>query len=69
MVDYILPIMFVLFAAFSLSLSKSQKNYKKLVESNGEDFAKQVNKYLKLGGYLLLACSGIWLGFNLLVKF
>ena len=66
MVDYIFPIMFIFFAIFSLTLSKSKKNYQKLVEDNGEDFADRVNKYLMLGGYFLLICSAIWLGFNFL---
>jgi isoprenylcysteine carboxyl methyltransferase (ICMT) family protein YpbQ len=66
MADYIFPLMFTVFAIFSLALSKSKKNYQKLVEDNGQDFANKVNKYLKLGGYLLLICSAIWLGFNFL---
>ena len=64
MVDYIFPVMFLFFATFSVILSKSKKNYQKLAESNGEDFANRVNKYLKFGGYLLLICSVIWLGLN-----
>ena len=64
MIDYIFPIMFISFAIFSLALSKSEKNYQKLVKNNGEDFAKKVNRYLELGGYLLLICSVIWIGFN-----
>jgi uncharacterized membrane protein YkvI len=66
MLDYIFPIMFLFSAIFFVTLSKSKKNYQKLVESNGEDFANWVNKYLKFGGYFLLICSVIWLGFNLL---
>ena len=63
---HIFPIMFIIFATFSLSLSKSKKNYQKLVENNGEDFAKKVNKFLKIGGYLLLMCSALWIGINYL---
>jgi isoprenylcysteine carboxyl methyltransferase (ICMT) family protein YpbQ len=65
MLNIFFPISFLIFAAFFLCLSKSQKNYQKLVKNNGEEFANKVNKYLKLGGYLLLLCSVIWLGFNL----
>ena len=62
--DNVFPIMFIFFAIFSLTLSKSKKNYQKLAENNGKDFANRVNKYLKLGGILLLICSAIWLGLN-----
>ena len=65
MLNIFFPILFLIFAAFFLCLSKSKKNYQKLVKNNGEEFANKVNKYLKLGGYLLLLCSVIWLGFNL----
>jgi flagellar biosynthesis/type III secretory pathway M-ring protein FliF/YscJ len=63
MSNYILPISFIIFAIFFLILSKSKKNYQKLVENNDEKFANQVNKTLKIGGALLLACSFIWLIF------
>jgi hypothetical protein len=49
---------------FFLVLSKSKKNYRKLVENNGEKFANQVNKTLKTGGYLLIVCSLLWLAGN-----
>jgi hypothetical protein len=62
MLNYIFPIMFILFAIFSFSLSRSKKNYQKLAESYGEKFATQIKKFLKIGGYLLLICSGIWMG-------
>lgn len=55
------PISFILFATFFLFLSKSKKNYQKLVESNGEKFAGRINKGLKVCGYLLLICSIVWL--------
>ena len=64
--DYIFPGMFIIFAIFSLILSKSKKNYQKLVENNGEEFANRINKVLKFGGYLLFICSVVWLGFNFL---
>jgi isoprenylcysteine carboxyl methyltransferase (ICMT) family protein YpbQ len=64
MIDYIFPIIFILFAIFALVLSKSKTNYQKLVENNGEDFANKVNKYLKVGGYLLFICSILWICFN-----
>ncbi len=63
MSNFILPVSFTMFAIFFLVLSKSKKNYQKLVENNGEKFANQVNKILKTGGYLLLACSLLWLIF------
>ena len=63
MSDFILPVSFIMFAIFFLVLSKSKKNYQKLVENNGEKFANQVNKTLKTGGYLLLVCSLLWLIF------
>ena len=61
MLNIIFPISFILIAAFLLFLSKSKKNYQKLVESNGEKFAGRVNKGLKVCGYLLLICSIVWL--------
>jgi len=63
MSNFILPVSFTMFAIFFLVLSKSKKNYQKLVENNGEKFANQVNKTLKTGGYLLLVCSLLWLIF------
>jgi flagellar biosynthesis protein FlhB len=60
MSKFILPISFTIFAIFFLILSKSKKNYQKLVENNDEKFANQVNKTLKIGGYLLLVCSFLW---------
>jgi hypothetical protein len=64
MLNFILPVSFTMFAIFFLVLSKSKKNYQKLVENNGEKFANQVNKTLKTGGYLLLVCSLFWLAGN-----
>lgn len=61
MLDFIFPVSFTLFAIFFLILSKSKKNYQKLVENNGEKFANKVNKSLKICGYLLLVCSLFWL--------
>jgi hypothetical protein len=66
MLNIIFPISFILFAAFLLFLSKSKKNYQKLVESNSEKFAGRVNKGLKVCGYLLLTCSIVWLLSDLL---
>jgi len=45
----------------ALLFSRSKKNYEKLVENHGEEFAKKVNKTLKICGYGLLACAGFWL--------
>ncbi|MCD4763206.1 MAG: hypothetical protein K8R28_04175 [Desulfobacterales bacterium] len=64
MSDFILPVSFIMFAIFFLVLSKSKKNYQKLVENNDEKFANQVNKTLKTGGYLLIVCSLLWLAGN-----
>jgi len=66
MLNNLLPISFILFAVFFFFLSKSNKNYQKLVESSGEKFAVSVNKALKICGYLLLICSIIWLLLNYL---
>ena len=64
MMDYLFPGMFIIFAIFSLTLSKSKSNYQKLVANNGEDFANLINKILKIGGYLLFFCAIIWLALN-----
>jgi isoprenylcysteine carboxyl methyltransferase (ICMT) family protein YpbQ len=64
MMDYFFPGIFIIFAIFSLTLSKSKSNYQKLVSNNGEDFANRINKILKIGGYLLFLCAIIWLGLN-----
>ena len=61
MIDLILLVSFTLFAIFFIILSKSKKNYKKLVKNNGEKFANKVNKGLTICGYLLLICSMFWL--------
>jgi len=66
MLNILFPISFILFATFFLLLSKSKKNYQKLVESSGEEFAGRVNKGLKVCGYLLLICSIVWLLLNFL---
>lgn len=62
MMDYFFPGMFIFFAIFSVTLSKSESNYKKLVANNGEVFANRINKILKVGGYLLFICAIIWFG-------
>jgi isoprenylcysteine carboxyl methyltransferase (ICMT) family protein YpbQ len=66
MLNIFFPVSFIIFATFFLFLSKSKKNYQKLVESNGEEFAVRVNKVLKVCGYLLLSCSIVWLLSDLL---
>jgi hypothetical protein len=58
--------MFFLFGTFSLLLSKSEKNYQKLVDVNGKDFADRVKKTAGIGGWALLACSVIWVGIGFL---
>ncbi len=64
MLNFIFPVLFILFAIFFIVMSKSQRNYEKLVENNGEKFANQVTKYGRVCGYLLLVCSGFWLLLN-----
>ncbi len=66
MLNYIFPSMFAFFAIFFLILSKSKKNYQKLVENNGEKFANKVNRGLRIGGYLLLVCSLLYFAINIL---
>jgi hypothetical protein len=60
MFDIILPISFALFATIFLILANSKKNYRKLVENNGEKFAKKINRGLKICASLLLVCSFFW---------
>jgi hypothetical protein len=67
MLRLISPVSSMLFAAFFIFLSKNKKNYKKLVDSNGEKFAAQISKYLNIGGYFLLIFSSIWLLFLLII--
>ncbi len=62
--NFIFPVLFILFAIFFLILSKNKKNYQKLIENNGEKFANKINKGLKVCGYLLLICSLFWLAVN-----
>jgi hypothetical protein len=66
MFDLILPPILILFAVLFIVFSKSTKNYQKLADKYGEDFANKVNRHLKVCGYLLLVCSGIWLGIGFL---
>jgi isoprenylcysteine carboxyl methyltransferase (ICMT) family protein YpbQ len=67
MLNFIFPVSFIMFAIFFLILSKSKKNYQKLVDSNGEKFATQISKYLNIGGYFLLIFSSIWSLFLLII--
>ena len=67
MLNFIFPVSFIMFAIFFLILSKSKKNYQKLVDSNGEKFATQISKYLNIGGFFLLIFSSIWLLFLLII--
>jgi hypothetical protein len=62
--NLILPVLFIFFGIFFIVISKSQRNYKKLVENNGKAFADKVNKYLKMCGYAALICSILWLLFS-----
>jgi hypothetical protein len=63
MIDFIFPVSFAVFAIFFLILSSSKKNYQKMVDNNDEEFAKKVNKALKICGYLLLVLSIFWMVF------
>jgi len=49
------------FSICGILLSRSEKNFKNLVENNGEKFAVQITKFLKFGGVALLVISVIWL--------
>jgi isoprenylcysteine carboxyl methyltransferase (ICMT) family protein YpbQ len=55
------PTSAILSAIFAILLSKSKKNYQRLVENGGEKFAAQVTIYLRVGGVLFLVFSFIWL--------
>jgi len=66
MLSLILSVFFILFAIFFLTLSKSKKNYQKLVQNTDEQFANKANKGLTICGYLLLLCSLFWLANTLL---
>jgi hypothetical protein len=61
MIDFVIPILFVMFGIYFIILSKNEKNYQKLIKNNGRDFANKINKGLKMGGYLLLICSFFYL--------
>ena len=58
--NILFPAMFLLFGITALALSMSKKNFSKLVENNGEKFALQLNKILRIGGVFLLICSVVW---------
>jgi hypothetical protein len=62
MFDLILPPILILFAVLFIIFSRSSTNYQKLADKYGESVANKINKHLKVCGYLLLVCSGIWLG-------
>lgn len=66
MFDLILPPILIFFAVLFIVFSRSSKNYQKLAAKYGENFANNVSRHLKVCGYLLLVCSGIWLGINFL---
>ena len=64
MLDLVFPALFAVFSIFFILLSKSKKNYQKLAENNGEEFANKVNRGLRIGGYSLLICSLLYLAIN-----
>jgi hypothetical protein len=66
MLDLILPPILIFFAVIFIVFSKSTKNYQKLADKYGEDFADKVKRHLRVCGYLLLLCSGLWLVIHLL---
>jgi isoprenylcysteine carboxyl methyltransferase (ICMT) family protein YpbQ len=60
MLGLIGPTLSILFAILSILLSKSKKNYQRLIENGGEIFAAKVTKCLRVGGILYLAFSIVW---------
>jgi isoprenylcysteine carboxyl methyltransferase (ICMT) family protein YpbQ len=60
MIGLIGPTLSILFAIFSILLSKSKKNHQRLVENGGEIFAANITKCLRVGGFLYLAFSIMW---------
>lgn len=66
MLGLIFPLVLILCAIYALIVSSSEKNYRKLVQDNGEVFANKVTKATKVCAYLLLVCSMISLVFNMI---
>lgn len=67
MVNIAFAIATMVFSIGFILLSKSEKNYNSLVESNGEAFAQKVTKVLGIGGKCLLVFSVLWLIFLFVV--
>lgn len=67
MVNIAFAIATMVFSIGFILLSKSEKNYNSLVESNGEAFALKVTKMLGVGGKCLLVFSVLWLIFLFVV--
>lgn len=68
MLDFVIPLLFAVFGAFFIILSRSKRNYVKLIENSSVEFANKVNNGLKIGGYLLLACSFLYLVFDIITN-
>jgi hypothetical protein len=62
--NFILPVIFIVFGGCFIVISLSKKFYLDLVKNNGEEYAKRYIKRFKIGGFFLLIVSGMWLGFN-----
>jgi len=58
-ISLIFSISFVVFGAHLLALSFSKSTYQKLQKDNGEKFANQVTKGLRICGCLLILVSAI----------
>lgn len=67
MVNIVFAVATMVFSIGFIFLSKSEKNYNSLIESNGEAFAQKVTKILGIGGKCLLVFSILWLIFLLVL--
>jgi len=59
MANFITPLSFVIFGILALYYSRSQKQYRKMVENVGEESANKARKLVKICGYGLLLCAVI----------
>jgi hypothetical protein len=67
-IELILPSILMIFGILAVILAKNEKNYKKLTESGGNEFALKTTKTMKTWGYLLMVASGLWLIATLLLE-
>lgn len=61
LIDFMTPVTGLFFGTAFILLSKSSKNYQKIIDNHGEQFAKTANKYMKICGYLSIICSALWI--------